>query len=131
MTRPAPLPDLFGPLADVGDDIMAGLDLMMRSPPLWPVDRGTSWVDQVARARAFAERWNGLCRNCGWSPLDLYGAHHRAPAARLSCLGAAFLVARSSHHVLNVAPGDILVATKSAARLRIYRAHPDPDAVVA
>ena len=123
--------DLFGPIPDIADDVLAGLDLMMRSPPLWQVDRGTFWTDLVARATAFAERWDAPCRGCGWTPLELYGAHHRAPAARISCLGAAFLLARSGHTVLEVDSRFITVVTRAGSRLRIYRPHPDPDAVLA
>jgi hypothetical protein len=121
-------PDLFTPIADdVDPDVMAGLAALMHRPALWPLDRGTIWIDVVTRARAFAERWDRPCRVCGWSTLQLYGVDPKAPGARLSSLGVAWLVARTASQVLEVTPNVIKVTTRSASRLCIYKLPPDPD----
>ncbi len=118
--------DDFAPAADVG----AGLELLARSPPLWPIG-AEDWAIAVARARAFAEAWDGPARAAGWSALELYGMHRRAPYARLSAMGAAWLVARSGHTAIAVASDAITVATLTGARLRICRSRPDGAAVLA
>lgn len=132
----APALDLFtaieAPIAttELGD-VLAGIELLARSPPLWSIDRGTFWTDLVARIRAFAERWDGPARACGWTGLTLYGVDARAPGARLSSLGAAILIARRGDRVLEVDAASILVTTRHASRLRVYRTAPDSGAVLA
>jgi hypothetical protein len=119
--------DDFGPAADVA----AGLELLARSPPLWLIG-AEGWAIAVARARAFAERWDGQAPAAGWSTLELYGMHRRAPFARLTAMGAAWVLARSGGSAIAVASDAIVVATRTGGRLRIYRtAAPDPDAVSA
>lgn len=117
--------------AAIAIDVAAGLDLLTRSPPLWPVE-ADDWTLAIVRAHSFAERWDALARSAGWSTLDLYGMHRRAPYARLTAMGAAWLVARSSgHNAIAVTADAITLATLTGARLRIYRTAPDPDAVLA
>ncbi len=129
----SPAPDLFSietPIAGTAelDTVVAGLDQLARSPPLWST---TKWADELTAARAFAGRWQAPALACGWTLLDLWGAHPRAPAARLACLGAGWIVARSGHHVLEADTGAIRVVTRLGSRLRIYRTEPDPGAVLA
>jgi hypothetical protein len=121
--------DLFSSIAgdSVDPDVMLGFETLMRAAPLWPMNRGVFWTDIVARARAFAERWDGACRSSGWSTLQLYGVDPNAPSARVSRLGVAWLVAKAASQVLEVTPNVIRVATRSAARLSIYKGPPDPD----
>ncbi len=89
--------DLFAPIAgDADPRATAGLELLMRTPPLWPMDRGVFWTDQVARARAFAERRDAPCRTHGWSGLQLYGVDRNAPGARIGSLGVDWVVASPS-----------------------------------
>jgi hypothetical protein len=127
-----PTCDLFASFVGAIDpDVLAGLDALIRAPPLWSLDRGTLWIDVVARVRTFAERWDGPARTCGWSALQLYGVDRRAPGARLSSLGSAWVAARSAFHVLEVTPNIIRVATRSASRLSIYKLPSDPGAVLA
>ena len=112
------------------DDVTAGLELLARSPPLWPIG-AEDWTIAVARARAFAEAWDSLARAAGWSALELYGLHRRAPWARLSAMGAAWLIARSGHNAIAVASDAITVATLTSARLRICRSRSDAAAMLA
>lgn len=137
--------DLFGSSEaappDLPPDVAAGLKLLASSPPLWPIDppRWTAVVDSVT---AFAGRWDGRARACGWTPLQLYGLHRRAPWANVAGMGAAFLIAADGR------PVPVLVALKGGpaiavdqeairtlspggARLRIFRRTPDPDSVLA
>jgi hypothetical protein len=67
-------------IADV-DDVMAWLELLARSPPLWPVgvDR---WSEVVGALKAFESRYGRQAR--GWLPLSLWGLHRRAPYANLA-----------------------------------------------
>jgi hypothetical protein len=77
---------------------------------------------------AFAERWDGQARACGWSALALYGFHQRGPWSNLAAMGAAFVAARRGDRVLEVGAGAILTVTRlGSSRLRIYRSEPDPD----
>ncbi len=46
-------------------DVAVGLDLLSRSPPLWPID-ADEWSAAVATVWAFADRWDGLARAAGW-----------------------------------------------------------------
>jgi hypothetical protein len=111
-------------------DVAAGLAHLAAAPPLWRVD-AAHWVDLIARVTAFAWRWDAPARAAGWTTLDLYGADRRAPGARVGSLGAAFLVARSAHSVLEVGRDAITVVTRAGSRLRIFRRAPDPDCAVA
>jgi hypothetical protein len=45
---------------------MAGLNVLSRSPPLWPIG-ADRWSVAVVAVRAFAERWDSEARACGWS----------------------------------------------------------------
>jgi hypothetical protein len=109
-------------------EVLAGLDILAaRRPPLWPVapDR---WLNIVDAVRSFAERWHAAARACGWSDLELYGLHRRAPYANLAAMGAAWLIAKSGHAVVEMNRDAITVVTVSSSRLRLYRRPIDADA---
>ena len=97
----------------------------MRSRPLWPIG-AAEWSRAVAGVQAFAERWDGAARAAGWSLLELYGVHRRAPYARLSTMGAAWLVARARYRAVSVDAAAIAVTSPAGNRLRIDRSLPDP-----
>jgi hypothetical protein len=105
MTRRAalawPLEDAIVRAGAVPSDVARGLDLLERSPPLWPVDAAT-WAAVVASVSAFADRWDGQARDAGWSDLDLYGLHRFAPYANLSAMGAAFCAAADRRRLARV-----------------------------
>lgn len=121
---------LSGERLAVPADVIAGLELLRRSPPLWPIG-AEEWSRAVTRALAFAERWDAVARAAGWDDLALYGLHRGAPYANLAAMGAAWVLARSGHVALAVDARSISVATRSGGRLRIYRVEPDSDAVLA
>ena len=83
------------------------------------------------RLRRFEIPWGGRARLAGWSTLELYGLHPAAPAARLSAMGAAWLIARTGHTVLEIDHVGVLLVARTSSRLRILRGKPDPDAVLA
>lgn len=112
-------------------DVAAGLELLARSRPLWPIGEAGVWSYAVGSVRAFAEAWDGRARAAGWTAIELYGLHCRAPYARLAAMGAAWLIARSGHRAVGVDAGAITVATHAGNRLRIYHAEVDPGAALA
>ena len=127
----APSPDLFAQIAGaVPGDVMAGLSALAAGPPLWPVDVAR-WAEIITTVTAFAERWDGQARACGWLALALYGLHQRAPWSNLAAMGAAFLFARRGDRVLEVEASAILLVSRLGSRLRMYRMAPDADAVLA
>jgi hypothetical protein len=111
------------PIGDLGE-VLGGLE-RLADRPLWSTTR---WAEDLAAAKAFAQRW---CSACGWSRLDLWGVHPRAPGKRLAAMGAAILACRRGDRVLEVDAGAILVVTRLGSRLRVYRAAPDPERVLA
>jgi len=118
--------DLFAPLPDLTTDVAAGLDLLARLPPVWPVD-AERWSQTLTALKVFEERWGGPARACGWSLVQLYGLSlAAAPRADLSRMGAAWLAARDDRRVTTVDGKAITVA-----RLRIFRGEPDSAAVLA
>jgi hypothetical protein len=125
--RPA---DLFTPIAGVDPDVLAGLTLLARSSPLWPV--GTDqWLAAVATVRAFSERFDAEARACAWDSISLYGLSKTAPYANLASMGAGWLAAKSGHRVAAVTARDTLLITSTGAKLRIFRGEPDRNAALA
>jgi len=111
-------------------EILNELELLERSPALWPVDVAT-WSAALASVRSFAARWGGQAHAAGWSPLELYGLHRLAPYASLAGMGAAWLVARSGHPVVDVAGAAIRLRSATGAELRIFCGALDPMSVLA
>jgi hypothetical protein len=111
-------------------DVIAGLELLARSPPLWPIST-EEWSRTVASVRAFAERWDASARAAGWRSPELYRLHRRAPYARLDAMGAAWLLAQSGDFALAVDAATIVTTTHTGNRLRIYRTAPIPEAMLA
>ena len=118
------------PNAPKPSGVGAGLAQLRASAPLWPIEN-SRWLDLVDAVGAFAERWGEQAAACGWSALDLYSMHQRAPGANLAAMGAAWLIARSRDLVLRVAAEAIVVQTRAGYVLRIYRRPPDSAAVLA
>jgi hypothetical protein len=116
-----PAPDLFAAAgASVDPDVLAGLELLAGAPPLWPI--GTqAWAELVGRVTTFAHRWDSQARGFGWSTLSLYGQHPAAPSACLSCMGGAFVLARSQHRAVAIDGSAIAVVAPTGSRLRIYK----------
>jgi hypothetical protein len=111
----------------------AGMRLLARSAPAaWPTDRLAQWPALVDRVLVFERCWGDQARAAGWSTLQLYGLHRRAPWSNLAGMGAAFLVAIGGHTVIGLSSKAIAIAAPTTgSRLRIYRRAPDADAVLA
>jgi hypothetical protein len=110
------------------DEVVAGLALLLRSPPLWPVPQ---WRIAVERVEAFAFAHDCEARAAGWSDLQLYGLHKHGPYQRLDGMGAAFLIAMRGDRVVAVRPDVIHLASVRGARLRLFRDEPHPDSMIA
>ena len=115
-----PLAEIFEP----ADEALAGIAQLRSSPPLWPVGF-ERWCDILAAVEAFERQHGPIARARGWSQTQLYGLHQRAPYARLSAMGAAWVIARTGHRVLEVDHIGMLLVTRTSARLRIVRAAPE------
>jgi len=117
--------------AGLAADAIVGLELLARSPPLWPAGPET-WRLTLAYVRDFTEQWDARVRAVSWSNITLYGIHKSEPASRLSAMGAAWIAARAAHTVVGIEPGSgaIILATRAGSRLRVYRTAPDPDGVL-
>ena len=136
--------DLLTPISSGGtpDEVRNGLELLRSSAPLWKVDEPKRWLTVVDSVAAFAERWDGQARACGWTSVQLYGLHRRAPWANVAGMGAAFLIAADGRPVpillalkggpaIAVDQEAIRIVSPSGSKLRIYRRPPDPAAVLA
>jgi hypothetical protein len=130
MTAAPATTKMLAPIAGLVDevDVMAGLEHLARSPPLWPVD-ADRWSEVVGALMAFERRFGGQVR--GWSPLALWGMHRRAPYANLAAMGAVFAAARANHTILEFGRDSLLMVSRAGSRLRIFRRVPDRDAVLA
>jgi hypothetical protein len=115
--------------ASLTPDVAAGLELLARSPPAWPID-AEPWSTFLSRARAFAERWDAPARAAQWTGLELYGVNPRAPLARYDAIGAGWLIARGRSVALSVDAAAFTVATRGGNRLKIYRTMPPSGAVL-
>jgi hypothetical protein len=141
--------DLFGAteaepprLAGVPDRVAGGLAQLEAAPPArWPLDQAARWPAMIDRVTAFASQWDGAARACGWDDVSLYGLHCRAPWARLSAMGAAFVIALEHRPppllvarkgpVAAVTAEAIVLITPTSSRLRLYRRPLDREAVAA
>lgn len=111
---------------------VAGLKLLEASPPAaWPVDRVAHWPGMIAGAMAFARCWDSHARESGWTELQLYGLHPRAPWANLAAMGAAFQIGLAGGSVIAVSAEAIAIVMRTGSRQRLYRRAPDPQAVLA
>lgn len=122
--------DLFAEIFGPADEVAAGLVRLRSSPPLWPVSPD-QWSDILAAVETFERNYGPTARARGWTQIGLFGLCPHSPFARLSSLGAAWLIARTGHAVTGVDHIGIALTTRTAARLRIFRGRPDPGAVLA
>jgi hypothetical protein len=129
MARRSTATDPFEEMFGRGDEARAGLGLLATSPSLWPVS-ADRWAATVAAVTAFEARWGGLARMGGWTNLAIYGLGRTAPYADLSRMGAAWLAARNDRTVIGIDAGSIMLVTRTAARLRIFRGEPNGGAVL-
>ena len=61
----------------------------------------------------FLDRWGRVAADLGWSPLDVFGLHPRAPALRLDGMGLVALIGG----------GDVVAVTAISATIRSASGH--------
>jgi len=87
------------------------------------------WLDAVVGAVAFSEEWAEVALQFGWSPLDLFGLHPVAPAARLDCKGLAWMLERRAR-VVDLTADAATIQTRSGGLLRFYKPFGNTGAVL-
>jgi hypothetical protein len=117
--------------ASAPPDVIAGLDLLVRSAPVFRDVGPETWRLMVSHAQDFAETWDARARAAGWSSLQLYGLHRIRPGARLNAAGAVWLAALRARTIIAVDAQVIIMATQTGGRLAARRMPPDPEAVLA
>jgi hypothetical protein len=81
--------------------------------------------------RAFHERWGAIAATA-WSTVQLYGLDPVSrPTPGSGAWGAPFSHACGAHRVISVDANAITMATRTSARLRVYRGEIDPGAMLA
>jgi hypothetical protein len=69
-------------------EVLARLETMQPPEGFTP-----SWWEQIINGAAiFADRWGARALELGWEPIELFGIHPVAPAARHDCRGLAFML---------------------------------------
>jgi hypothetical protein len=128
--------DLLTPIEpgirNLSEHVAAGLEQLAAAPPAgWPIDRLARWPSVVDQVMAFRRQCDRPARAAGWDDRSLYGLHRHAPYANVAAMGAAFLAALNSWHVIGVDVDAIALVSRAGSRLRIYRQASDADSVVA
>jgi hypothetical protein len=81
------------------------------------------WCRIIDAAGVFIDRWAGDAVRCGWSDLDLFGAHPDRPVARFDAMGLVMLLDRRTIVGIDADGADLV--TQTGARQR-YRRRPLP-----
>jgi hypothetical protein len=76
------------------------------------------WQRVIDVIGAFLDRWAGEAIRCGWSDLDVFGAHERAPAARFDCMGLVLLLDRCEVIAIDRDGADLVTAAGVHQRFR-------------
>jgi hypothetical protein len=87
------------------------------------------WLGAVRGAVAFSEQWTEAALQLGWSPLDLFGLHPVAPAARYDCKGLAWLLERDAE-VVEITAEAATIRMRSGSLLRFYEPPASTGAVL-
>jgi hypothetical protein len=103
-----------------------GLALLDSSRP--PISFPAPWWRGLIRdAELFLATWGSQAADLGWTTLDLFGAHRKAPAANFSCLGL-LLVLRGGR-VVALTTSTAVIEQQSGARLTYTRRPPEAECV--
>lgn len=68
----------------------------------------TRWCELLSDAEIFLSRWGNAAHSLGWTALDLFGVHPRAPASRFDVMGLLMLIQA----------GTVVALTTDAATIR-------------
>jgi hypothetical protein len=85
------------------------------------------WRGLIRDAELFLSVWAKRAADLGWTTLDLFGAHSKAPAANFSCLGL-LLVIRGGR-VVALTAETAKIEQQSGARLTYTRRPPEAECV--
>jgi hypothetical protein len=77
------------------------------------------WEQVLKGAATFADRWGAQALELGWQPVELFGLHPRAPAARHDCRGLAFIL--DDGEVVDIDAHKATVIKPSGAKQSHYR----------
>ena len=77
------------------------------------------WRGAVRDAELFLATWGKQAADLGWTTLDLFGAHPRAPGARYSCMGLLLLI--RGGRVVALTADSAAIEQQSGARLTYTR----------
>jgi hypothetical protein len=85
------------------------------------------WRRIVRDADLFLSIWGKQAADLGWTSLDLFGAHPKAPAARYSCMGLLLLL--RGGRVVALTASTAIIEQQSSARLTYTRRPPGAECV--
>jgi hypothetical protein len=85
------------------------------------------WRGIVRDAELFLSVWGKPAADLGWTTLDLFGAHRKAPTANFSCMGLLLVIRGGRVVVLTTEAAKI--EQQSGARLTYTRRPPDAECV--
>jgi hypothetical protein len=120
---------LSGENAGLPDHVIAGLERLAGSAPLWE-ESPDRWKATVETVRRLAGLWDAQARRLGWRDTDLYGLHPRAPRARYDCKGLFWMVSPTDR-IAALDDGAASIEKPSGNIVRYYRTFHDTEAVLA
>jgi hypothetical protein len=85
------------------------------------------WRGLVRHAEFFLSVWGKQATDLGWTTLDLFGAHPKAPAARFSCMGLLLLV--RAGRVVAITAESAVIEQQSGAHLTYTRRPPEAECI--
>jgi hypothetical protein len=89
-------------------------------PALW-------WRGLIRDSELFLATWGSQAADLGWTTLDLFGVHPKAPAARYSCMGLLLLL--RGGRVVALTTSTAVIEQQSGARLTYTRQPPEAECV--
>jgi len=85
------------------------------------------WRGLIGDAELFLTAWGSQAADLGWTTLDLFGVHPKAPAARYSCMGLLLLL--RGGRVVALTASTAVIEQLSGARLTYTRRPPEAGGV--
>ena len=95
-----------------------------RPPASFPVPW---WRGLIRDTELFLAMWGRQATYLGWTTLDLFGVHPKAPAARYSCMGLLLLI--QGGRIVALTADSAIIERQSGARLTYRRRPPEPECV--
>ena len=85
------------------------------------------WRGLIRDAELFLSVWGKQAADLGWTTLNLFGAHAKAPATNFSCMGLLLVV--NGGRVVALTTEAAKIEQQSRARLTYTRSPPDTECV--